>query len=240
MWNRTNNKRWGGAVCGLALVLACCVLPSASMACEPGTTAKTRADLMKPIELRPDGSFRVIVDTRAIELVGGSFSAMVLSGGAILNLGEGRTGQKIADYYGCSGDDERLLFVDCIAQEAIIVDGIQNPDVVKVWGMEATRSIAEIQYPKGPIGFTKDTTVPKVEAIAKKHGFSYSRDVYGTTTFCPRRSATTPIRAARFSTRTVRVQSAEQARNRYGAFASHERQTGKHPEGREWWDLNIT
>lgn len=179
MRNWTNEKRWGGAVCGLALALACCVLPSASMGCEPGTNAETRADLMTPIDLRPDGSFNVIVDTRAMELGGGVFSAMVLSGGAIRDLGEGRTGQKISDYYGCSGDDERLLFVDCNALEAIIIEGIEKPDAVIIEGRGPSTSIAEIQYPKGPIGFTKDTTVSKVEAIAKKHRFGYSRDVYG-------------------------------------------------------------
>ncbi|MFZ0097919.1 MAG: hypothetical protein WAK98_05515, partial [Gemmobacter sp.] len=105
--------------------------------------------------------------------------------------------QKISDVWGCSGYDQRLLFVDCNALEAIFVEGIEDPDAVSIAGRGANRSIAEIQYPKGPISFTKDTTVSKVEAIAKKHGFRYSRDVYGDYDFLSKKKRYNPYQGCK-------------------------------------------
>ncbi|OJY33564.1 MAG: hypothetical protein BGP11_22070 [Rhodobacterales bacterium 65-51] len=178
MWHREQGKLgWGGALASLSFI-ACCWASSAALACEPVNNVKTRAQLIAPIDLRPDGSFEVIVDRHGGKVGREGVIAETLHGKAIRNLGGGRTGQKIYSSYACSGGIERLLFVDCNALEAIAVDGIYDPEAIPLGGVDAGTSIAMIQYPKGHLRFTEKTTVAQVEAIARKHGYRFSRDVY--------------------------------------------------------------
>lgn len=174
MRNWTNDKRRREAVCGLALSLACCVVPSASIACEASRWTVAKSELLAPLDLRPDGSFVALVKASREPDPDGTYPAENIEGGPIQDLGNGRIGQKITSGDGCDVY-EKLLFVDCNAMEGILMSG----QSVELWVSGGTyQSIAEIQYPKGPIGFTKDTTVAKVEAIAKKHDIHVTRELY--------------------------------------------------------------
>lgn len=176
MRNWTNEKRWGGAVCGLALALACWVVPSASHACDGYWVIASRAELREPVAINPDGSFSTLSAKTYKRDEQGGYRATHIEGGAIRNLGNGRVGQRISSkWYACSGT-EQLLFVDCSALEGIMLTG--KEPAIGVEGASYT-SIAEIQYPKGPISLTKTTTVDQVEATARKHDIFYTRALYG-------------------------------------------------------------
>lgn len=176
MRNQTNNKRWGGAVCGLALVLACCVLPSASHACDGYWVIASRAELREPVTIKPDGSFRTLSANTYKRDEQGGYRATAFEGGVIRDLGSGRVGQRISSKWeACSGTEE-LLVVDCNALEGIMLTG-KEPEI-GIAGASYT-SIAEIQYPKGPIRLTKTTTVDQIEATARRHDINYTRALYG-------------------------------------------------------------
>ena len=148
---------------------------SSASACSGYWVLATRAELRQPLSVNPDGSFSTVYANKLVRDEQGGYRAVSLQGGAIRNLKNGRIGQKISSSHeGCSGVEE-LLFVDCNALEGILLTGTR-PEVQISGGNFV--SIAEIQYPKGPIAFTKDTTVAKVEAIAQKHDIYYTRALY--------------------------------------------------------------
>ncbi len=175
--NRVTGRAVGRPLLAFA-VAACAVLALSvpSVACEGLPQTATKAELSAALEVRPDGSF-VALETSGDRVKGeaGKYYASRVSGGAVKDLGEGRVGQKLSENYdGCSYSEE-LLFVDCNALEGLMLDG-QSIDS-KIGGMSAN-SIAEIQYPKGPIRFGKGYTVERVAAVASKHKIRFTRNLY--------------------------------------------------------------
>ena len=175
--SRMKDSAVGRPLLALAVVMAAAVgTGSPSLACDGPFFSATKAELSAALEVRPDGSFMAISSHgKPVEGESGQYHVSQVNGGAIQDLGEGRVGQKLTtSHYACSRFEE-LLFVDCNAQEGLMLAG-EGVDT-NIGGADLA-SIAAIQYPKGPIRFGKGYTVERVAAIAKKHKIGFTRNLY--------------------------------------------------------------
>ncbi|WP_299986858.1 hypothetical protein [uncultured Ruegeria sp.] len=94
-------------------------------------------------------------------------------GNAVVDIGNGRIGQRIKSGQGCSPRDA-LFFQDCTTGESIVIEGKYfNSGIAG----HVPTSIDLIQKPDGPIGLTSATTVPELEQIPVEHRYSFTKDV---------------------------------------------------------------
>lgn len=147
----------------LALMVGLAV-PTIGSACSVLSPPLFKID--KAISVAADGSFE---NAGEVDNYGAYY------GKPIVDVGNGRVGQRIIQAWGCSSG-QTLLFVDCTTKEMIQVSGTHTDDMVPAGHIAS--SITEIQYPKGPIRLTK-MSVSEVAAVAKKHDYTFSVDVMG-------------------------------------------------------------
>lgn len=119
----------------------------------------------KPIKINSDGSF---------EEAGDDFYAS-LSGKAPVDIGGGKIGQRIVVGGFCSYG-ERLLVVDCISLEAIVIYGRDDPDDPGIGGGMPPDKLAMVYPPHGKIRLTKSVTIAELAAISKAEGYHYDAD----------------------------------------------------------------
>ena len=96
------------------------------------------------------------------------------SGNPVVNIGDGKVGQKIMWDAACGGYSEDLLFVDCGANAAILLSPDPNPYVVPKF-----QNISEMQFPNGPVRITKNTTVGQLAETAMRHEIDVFDDFSG-------------------------------------------------------------
>jgi hypothetical protein len=154
------------------LLVACGMLIAASpvLACEAAVL--TRAETRIPIKVLNDGSFEGLDSRRSEKMEFNRWLGWWVDGGPVIDIGNGRIGQKITASFDCDVN-ETLLFVDCNAGDGIVVLG--EPADFTIGG--EYNVISEIQKPRGPIKLTPSTEVSEVEEIARSHDFFYERDV---------------------------------------------------------------
>lgn len=124
----------------------------------------------KPISISPDGSFENASINDNYRSYGGK---------PIVDVGNGRVAQRLYFSNVVCTRGERLLFVDCMTLEMIIVEGIDRhvEGEMEIAGFFGT-SITNIQQPIGPIRLSR-MTVGQVAAISKEHGYDFTVDVRG-------------------------------------------------------------
>ncbi len=142
-----------------ALLALTLLAPAAAQAC----TAPPPGTPDVPITVLLDGSFRSAETAQSF----GEFR-----GGPVRDIGGGRVGQ-ILEHTGCEIDQE-LLFVDCTAGSAILVEGTLVPPGTEGLVAFSTRVL---QPPQGPLALTPATTVADVLATAEAQGWRVETDV---------------------------------------------------------------
>ncbi len=125
----------------------------------------------KPIKIFSDGSFEEAGDT----FYGG------ISGKAPVDIGEGKIGQRITDYGFCWAG-QRLLVVDCISLETIVIYGRVDPDDPGIEGGSPSNHLAMLYPPHGKIRLTKSVTIAQLAAISEAEGYQYETDARKTFT----------------------------------------------------------
>jgi hypothetical protein len=96
-----------------------------------------------------------------------------LSGAAVIDIGGGKTGQKLSTNLYC-GTAENLMFVDCERAEVIVLEGAYTDSS----GGVSNTSIAPIQQPQGPIGLRASTTVADLAAVAAGADIGYTLNIF--------------------------------------------------------------
>lgn len=119
----------------------------------------------KPIKIFSDGSF----DEAGDDFYG------TLSGKAPVDIGEGKIGQRIIVGDFCSYG-ERLLVVDCISLQAIVIYGREDPDDPGFDGGMPPDKLAMLYSPHGKIRLTKSVTIEELAAISNAEGYKYDAD----------------------------------------------------------------
>jgi hypothetical protein len=137
-------------------------LPSLSLGCEPPDDLFTAPD--PRIEIRADCSF-VNQDP------GGSSE-----GFPVRDRGNMKLGQRIINSSWC-GPGEELLFVDCSANELVVLQGKPRTDAYENIGGGQFTYVEEIQKPKGPIEITGSSTVSGLIKTAERSGIAYYTDL---------------------------------------------------------------
>ena len=151
----------------LATILAC-GLAAPAVACEPDFTSQSKAKRADtPIELKADCSFRD-VDAGHLDSF---WATQTMTGNSVRDRGNGRVAQVVGTSGLCSYE-EVLLFVDCNADESLIISGKGTPPRdYEVAGLSENR-VETIQPPYGPIKIGPQSTVSGLAKVAKKHGIS--------------------------------------------------------------------
>ena len=118
------------------------------------------------IEVADDGSFVEAGETYVDEI----------EGAPIVDLGDARVGQRLYFHGGCS-IYQKLLFVDCRAPDAVMIDGIfVQSEEPRIAGFIST-SISAIQAPKGALDWNKVENVDDVLAVSRANGYHVTRNV---------------------------------------------------------------
>ena len=118
-----------------------------------------------PSEVSADGSFHSA----------GSLIEGELSGAAIVNLGNGKIGQRLVAEL-CT-THEILLFADCDAREAILIHGVRDTRVLPHSGGHHASTIDFIQVPIGPIDVRLINKVDELAEVASEHRYLHLRDL---------------------------------------------------------------
>lgn len=149
----------------LATILAC-GLATPAPACEPDFTSRSKAKRADtPIELKADCSFKD-VDAGHLDSL---WATQTMTGNPVRDRGKGRVAQVVGTSGLCSYN-EVLLFVDCNANESLIISGKGTPPRdFEIAGLIENR-VETIQPPYGPIKIGPQSTVSGLAKVAKKHG----------------------------------------------------------------------
>ncbi|UUV05017.1 hypothetical protein [Ruegeria sp. YS9] len=134
-------------------------LSTGAMACE----SAPQNEGFKIKKVLPDCSFRN----------GGRGQFAIFGGKPVVDIGNGRVGQRIHSGEGCS-PDESLFFMNCADGTGIVVEGLHYSSEIAGY---APSSIDLIQKPLGAIGLTSETTVSNVEEVATKNRYTFTKEV---------------------------------------------------------------
>jgi hypothetical protein len=120
----------------------------------------------EPITIAADGSFTKGGDSYGFDLVGRP----------IVDMGDGRIGQRLRRESACRYD-EKLLVVDCNTTEIIVIDGRVDPDNQDSFGMGPSTTIDMLYPPYGKIRLTRSITVSDLVQIARSEGYEFETDL---------------------------------------------------------------
>jgi hypothetical protein len=123
-----------------------------------------------PLEVSDDGSFRYAGEVD--NSINGRFLWGEVGGNPIVDIGNGRVGQKLFAYGACL-QVEKLLFVDCSNDVLVLFYGEGSDGLGGGW----LSSISAIQAPDGPIRLSATSTVEQLEGVAKANKISFTRDL---------------------------------------------------------------
>ncbi len=152
----------GSQAGSVVFIVSALTLPNVSFGCEPIANIDTLPD--PRIEIRPDCSF-------INKGPGGN-----VEGFPVRDRGNMRIGQRIASAGFC-GPSEELLFVDCSANDLVVLEGKPRTDIYENIGGGQFTYVEEIQKPKGPIEITGSSTVSGLIKTAESSGIGYYTDL---------------------------------------------------------------